>query len=174
MGMALIFLAVVVLLATGAAAWAVARHQAALAPVSEEVVELAPGTRTRLEALRREAKFRPQDFPPPGYPGPDWPEDAPILEAAANDFIEAVLAKPDGPLAARDVSEMMRRPIGRTRWLATGDRDRTADYLIEVWYILGFRGSTGRFAHGAGYLVPPGYAEPLPPGWTAPDRPRLH
>lgn len=56
--------------------------------------------------------------------------------------------------------------------LATEDRDRTGDYLLEVWYILGFKGATGRFATGVAYSRLSGYSEPLPPGWTAPDQPR--
>jgi hypothetical protein len=34
--------------------------------------------------------------------------------------------------------------------LATEDRDRTQGYMLEVWYILGFKGPTGRFAYGSG------------------------
>ncbi len=56
--------------------------------------------------------------------------------------------------------------------LETEDRDRTGGYMLEIWYLLGFKGATGRFAYGSYYTKPPGYAEPLPPGWTAPDNPR--
>jgi len=56
--------------------------------------------------------------------------------------------------------------------LETEDRDRTQDYLLEIWYILGFKGATGRFAYGSAFVPPKGYGEPLPPGWTSPDHPR--
>jgi len=56
--------------------------------------------------------------------------------------------------------------------LMTEDRDRTQDYMLEVWYILGFKGATGHFAYGSAYPKPDGYGEPLPRGWTAPDKPR--
>jgi len=58
------------------------------------------------------------------------------------------------------------------RLLETEDRDRTAGYMLEVWWLLGFKGATGRFAHGSAYPVPAGHGEPLPPGWTASDKPR--
>jgi hypothetical protein len=56
--------------------------------------------------------------------------------------------------------------------LETEDRDRAQGYLLEIWYIVGFKGATGRFAYGSAYQKPEGYGEPLPPGWTAPDHPR--
>ncbi|HYC74857.1 hypothetical protein [Brevundimonas sp.] len=141
--------------------------------VSDEVVQLTPATRARLEALRAEAKFAPHDFPPLGYVGPDTPEDAPVLNATVNDFIDSVLAEADGPISAHSVSAKMQPSLDRLDPLATEDRERAAGYLIEVWYVLGFEEPTGHFAHGSGYPVPEGYGEPLPPGWTAPDRPRL-
>lgn len=170
----LIALGIGLLLSAGAGACVDSRDAAGVAPADEEIVQLTSATRARLGALRAEAKFGPHDFPPLGYTGPDRPEDAPALNAAVNDFIDGLLAEPDGPISAREVASRMGPAMDRVRWLATADRDRTAGYLIEVWYILGFRGATGRFAHGDGYPVPLGYAEPLPPGWTAPDRPRLH
>ena len=56
--------------------------------------------------------------------------------------------------------------------LETEDRDRAQGYMLEIWYILGFKGATGLFAYGAAYSKPVGYGEPLPPGWTGPDKPR--
>jgi hypothetical protein len=56
--------------------------------------------------------------------------------------------------------------------LETEDRDRAYGYMLEVWYILGFKGPTGHFDSGSAYSKPPGYSEPLPPGWLAPDKPR--
>jgi hypothetical protein len=44
--------------------------------------------------------------------------------------------------------------------------------MLEIWYILGFKGATGRFAYGSAYRNPDGYGEPLPPGWLTPDKPR--
>lgn len=173
MRIALIVLASIVLLAAGGATWLVMRWNAAFPQASDEVVQLTPAIRGRLEALRAESKFGPHDFPPLGYVGPDTPEDAPVLNAAVNDFIDSVLAEADGPISAPRVSAKMKPPLDRLRLLATEDRERAAGYLIEVWYILGFKGPTGRFAHGSGYPVPPGYGEPLPPGWTAPDQPRV-
>ena len=57
-------------------------------------------------------------------------------------------------------------------WLATEYRDRTAEYMVEIRYILGFKLATGRFAYGSAHRNPDGYGEPLPPGWSAPDKPR--
>ena len=56
--------------------------------------------------------------------------------------------------------------------LETKDRDRTQGYMLEIWYILGFKGPTGHFGYGSAYRKPDGYGEPLPPGWLAPDMPR--
>ncbi len=172
MRIALIVLASIVLIAAGGATWAVMQWSAVFPKTSDEVVQLTPAIRARLEALRAEAKFGPHDFPPLGYIGPDTPEDAPVLNAAVNGFIDSVLAEADGPISAQSVSAKMKASIDRLRLFATDDRERATGYLIEVWYILGFKGPTGRFAHGSGYPVPSGYGEPLPPGWTAPDRPR--
>ncbi len=44
--------------------------------------------------------------------------------------------------------------------------------MLEIWYILGFKGATGLFAYGSAYPKSVGYGEPLPPGWAAPDKPR--
>ncbi len=60
----------------------------------------------------------------------------------------------------------------RVNLLETEDRDRTGDYMIEIWYLLGFKGATGRFAYGASFKRPAGYGEPLPPGWKSPTEPR--
>ena len=61
----------------------------------------------------------------------------------------------------------------RVNLLETEDRDRTAGYMIEIWYILGFKGATGQFAYGSAFPVPHGYAESLPPGWKSPTELRL-
>jgi len=70
------------------------------------------------------------------------------------------------------VSGLIGKQMNTVRLLETEDRERTAGYMLEVWCLLGFKGATGRFAHGSGYPRPAGYGEPLPPGWTAPDKPR--
>jgi hypothetical protein len=140
--------------------------------VSTEVVQLTHEKRSLLANLRKETKFRAHRLTPGGYTGAETPEDAARATDAVNGVIDAVLAQPDGPVAARTVSRLIGKATRQTFWLATRDRERTAEYLLEVWYILGFRLATGQFAHGAAYPVPAGYSEPLPPGWTAPDQPR--
>lgn len=140
--------------------------------VSIEVVQLTPEKRSLLERLRKETKFEAHRLSPRGYTGAETPEEGARATAAVNGMIDAVLAQPDGPVAARTVSRLIGKAMRQVSWLATEDRDRTIEYLLEVWYILGFRLATGQFAHGAAYPIPAGYSEPLPPGWTAPDQPR--
>jgi hypothetical protein len=139
---------------------------------SSEVVQLTPEKRHRLEALRAEHKFQPNDYPPLGYAGMATPEDERTGTEAVNVAIDKILAVPDGPLSASDVSAQIGEAARKVDYLETEDRDRTSGYLIEIWYILGFKGSTGRFAYGAGFPLPPGYGEPLPPGWKSPTEPR--
>lgn len=91
---------------------------------------------------------------------------------AVNGVIDAVLAQPDGPVQARDISRLIGKALSRVFWLATEDRDRTGGYLIEVWYILGFKGATGQFVSGTAYSIADGYSEPLPLGWTTANQPR--
>jgi hypothetical protein len=107
-----------------------------------------------------------------GYTGAETTEDRVRATGAVDDVIDTVLAQPDGSVHARDVSRLIGKGMKQVFWLATEDRDRTAGYLVEVWYILGFKGPTGQFVSGSGYFRAEGYSEPLPPGWTAPDRPR--
>ena len=139
---------------------------------SNEVVQLTPEKRALLERLRQESKFGAHHLPPLGYTGAETPEDRARATDAVNCVIDAVLAQPDGPLAGRTVSRLIGKAMRHVSWLATADRDRTVEYLLEIWYILGFKLATGQFAHGAAYPSPAGYVEPLPPGWTAPDQPR--
>jgi len=139
---------------------------------SNEVVQFTPEKRAFLENLRKEAKFQAHRLSPHGYTGAETPEDGARATNAVNGVIDAVLAQPDGPLAARTLSSLIGKAMRQVFWLATEDRDRTAEYLLEIWYILGFKLATGQFAHGAAYPRPAGYSEPLPPGWTAPDQPR--
>jgi len=62
--------------------------------------------------------------------------------------------------------------MGEVDLLATEDRERTQEYMVEIWYSLGFKDATGVYAYGGAFRTPDGYGEPLPPGWTAPDEPR--
>ncbi|WP_298162544.1 hypothetical protein [Brevundimonas sp.] len=172
MRIALIALAVLTLLLLAGGGWVYIRWISMLPSTSTEVVTLTPDRRARLIALRTEPKFRPEDVPPLYYTGAETPGDEATLNAAVNDLIDAVLARPDGPLPARDVADLIGAAGRRVSGTMTEDRDRAHGYMIEVWYILGFRGATGRFAYGDGFPVPPGYAEPLPPGWLSPDQPR--
>lgn len=139
---------------------------------SNEVVQLTPEKRATLRRLRAEDKFQPHHFPPMGYTGAETPEDRMKATDAVDSVIDAVLARPDGPVQAREVSRLIGKGMDRLSLLATEDRDRAGGYLIEVWYILGFKGATGQFVSGASYPRADGYSEPLPPGWTAPDQPR--
>lgn len=139
---------------------------------SNEVVQLTPEKRAVLERLRKETKFQPHSFPPLGYTGAETPEDRARATEAVNGVIDAVLAQPDGPVQAPAVARLIGKAMRRVFWLATEDRDRTGGYLLEVWYILGFKGATGQFVPRAPNSKTGGYSEPLPPGWTAADQPR--
>ena len=139
---------------------------------SQEVVEFTPEKRALLIRLRSEHKFQPHEYPPLGYTGAENAEDEATASAAVNGIIDALLVRNDGPIEARSVSELIGRSMSKVNRLATEDRDRTGGYMIEIWYILGFRGSTGRFSYGSYFTKPSGYGEPLPPGWTSPTQPR--
>lgn len=155
-----------------AAAFALVRYRQAFPGSSSEIVQLTPEKRAAIGRLRAEVKFRPHDFPPLGYTGVATPEDGAIATAAVDEMLDGVLAKPDGPLEAKAVIPLVGTAVRKVAWLETEDRDRTADYVIEVWYLLGFKGATGRFSHGAAFPRPQGYVEPLPPGWKSPTEPR--
>ena len=137
-----------------------------------EVVEFTPEKRAHLQRLRAEDKFQPHQYPPLGYTGAETPQDRQKATAAVNTVIDAVLAQSDGPIAGSTVSALIGKAMRDVNMLATEDRDRTGDYMLEIWYFLGFKGPTGRFAYGPAFPKPDGYGEPLPPGWSAPDKPR--
>jgi hypothetical protein len=141
-------------------------------PPSAEVVQLTPEKRVHLQRLRAEIKFQSNDYPPLGYAGAETPQDQARATAAVNAVIEAVLAQSDRPIHARSISTLFGKAMREVETLATEDRDRTQGYMLEIWYILGFKGATGRFAYGSAYRNPDGYGEPLPPGWLTPDKPR--
>jgi hypothetical protein len=162
-------LAVCVLVFAGFVYW---KYSQLFPEPSNEVVQLTPEKRAVLQLLRKEAKFGPHRFPPLGYTGAETPEDRARAIEAVDGVIDAVLAHPNGPVHARTVSGLIGKGMSRVFSLATEDRERTGEYLVEVWYILGFRGATGQFASGAPSSRHGAYSEPLPPGWTAPDQPR--
>ena len=139
---------------------------------SAEVVQLTPEKRAVLGRLRGEAKFGSNEFPPMGYSGAPTREARTLATAAVDDAIDSVLAHADGPIDAKAVSAIIGKAMHRVDALDTEDRDRAAGYMIEVWYLLGFKGATGRFAYGAAFPVPSGYSEPLPQGWKSPTEPR--
>lgn len=140
---------------------------------SHETVMLDPEKRSTLRRLREEGKFEPNDYPPLGYTGIATLEDGTTARSAVNKVIDAVLSQRDGPLSSTTVSDLIGREMKRVSLLETEDRERTCDYMIEIWYLLGFRGATGRFSYGAAYQIPKGYGEPLPPGWKSPQEPRV-
>lgn len=155
-----------------AAAVAFIRYRQAFPAPSSEVVQLTAEKRAAISRLRAEAKFGPHDFPPLGYTGAPTLHDRAIATAAVDEMLDGVLAKPDGPLEAKAVIELVGIAMRKVDRLETEDRDRAADYMVEAWYLLGFKGATGRFAYGAAYPRPPGHLEPLPPGWKSPTEPR--
>jgi hypothetical protein len=139
---------------------------------SNEIVQLDDQKRAMLTRLRHEEKFEPNEYPPLGYTGVATPEEGVVARAAVNNVLDAILSRKNGPVSASTVSNLIGRGMRRVNLLETEDRDRTAGYMIEIWYILGFKGSTGRFAYGSAFQKPKGYGEPLPPGWKSPTEPR--
>jgi len=124
---------------------------------SDEVVQLTPEKRVLLQRLNAETKFQPNDYPPLGYTGPETPEDQARATAAVNGVIDAVLIHSDGPIDAKAVVVLIGKGMREVGTLATEDRDRTRGYMLEIWYILGFKGPTGLFAYGSAYPKPDGY-----------------
>lgn len=135
-------------------------------------MQLNAEKRHALVSLRDEKKFEPHDYPPLGYTGIATPEEGIVARAAVNDVIGSILSRDNGPITATMVSDLIGRGMRRVDQLETEDRDLTAGYMIEIWYLLGFRGATGRFAYSAAFRRPEGYEEPLPPGWKSPTEPR--
>ena len=139
---------------------------------STEVVQLSDQAVQRLKLLRSETKFLPNDFPPLGYTGAESGADTVTASAAVNWVIDTILARSDQPVRAASIAQLFSTAMKEVDLLATEDRDRTQGYLLEIWYIAGFKGATGRFAYGAAFPKPLGYGEPLPPGWKSPTEPR--
>jgi len=139
---------------------------------SAEVTDLTPAKRLLLTELRAERKFQPHDYPPFGYTGAETLADETNGTRAVDGVIDGILARSNGPLPARAVSDLIGEGMRKVTFLATEDRDRAREYMLEIWYLLGFKDATGRFAYGSAYKAPPGYGEPLPPGWASPTQPR--
>lgn len=163
---------IAVALTAAAAATAVVWYRPAFPPASSELIQVTPEKRAALNHLRAEPKFGPHNFPPLGYTGAATPRDKDVATAAVDDMIDPVLAHRNGAVAAKDVTRLIAKAMRRVDLLDTEDRDRAGDYMLEVWFILGFKGATGQFAHGSAFPRWPGYAEPLPPGWKSPTEPR--
>lgn len=157
---------------TAAGASACWTYSRAPTVASTEVVQFDSEKRDRLIQLRSEQKYEPHVYPPLGYTGIATPEEGIVARAAVNDVLDAVLSRTAGPISATEVTALIRRAMKRVDTLETEDRERTAEYMIEVWYLLGFRGATGQFAYGSAFQPPTGYGEPLPPGWKSPSEPR--
>jgi Domain of unknown function (DUF4844) len=157
--------------AGGATAWV--RYSRLFPKTSSEIVQLDAQKREILSRLRNEEKFGPDDYPPLGYTGIATPEEGVVARSAVNDLLDVILSRENGPVRANTVSDLIRRGMKRVDQLETEDRDRTSDYMIEIWYILGFKGATGQFAYGSAFPKPPGYGEPLPRGWKSPTERRL-
>lgn len=154
------------------AGFGVWRYRKLFPPVSNEVVLLTSAKRDALAKLRDEKKFQPNGYPPLGYTGMATPEDEATANSAVEGVIDGILAGHDDHLSAKYVSNLIGTGMHSVDLLETEDRERTQGYMLEIWYLAGFKGATGRFAYGAYFKPPPGYAEPLPPGWTSPDHPR--
>lgn len=140
-------------------------------PLYEETAMLDDGVRARLQALRDEDKFWADETIDPPYPGPKGPKNRATLSGWVNGVIDDILAEDDGPLEASDVAGRIGLAIGAASKRPHADQTRLHGYLIEIWWILGYRSATGYFP--ASEDAPEGWSEPLPPGWAAPDRPRL-
>ena len=166
-----LFLVAMVLFALVAAVWW--KYSSIFPKRSQETVQLDAKKQQALINLKDEKMFEPHNYPPLGYTGVATPDDGAIARATVNDVIGSILLRGDGPIAAPTVSGLIRRGMKRVNQLETEDRDRTADYMIEVWYLLEFKGSTGEFAYGSAFRARKGYGERLPPEWKSPTEPRM-
>src|SRR5258708_6615536 len=99
---------------------------------STEITQLTADKRFALQRLRAEHKFQPHNFPPLSYTGAETPEDEATGTRAVHSVIDAILANPDGPLPAKAVSDLIGRGMRDVKLLATEDRDRTQNYMLEI------------------------------------------
>ena len=155
---------VLVAFAAGGAIWRWWKPKAE--PLYEETAVLGPEVRARLEALRAEDKFHAEG----DYPGPKGPKNRATLSGWVDGVIDDILNEPDGPLEASDVAGRLGLAIGAASKRPHADQDRLHGYLIEIWWILGYRSATGYFPTDG---APEGWGERLPPGWASPEQPRL-
>jgi len=107
-----------------------------------------------------------------GYTGTESDQERSIATGAVDTVLLEIISSGTNTIRTATISALIAEAMRAVRALPTEDRDRTAGYLLEIWYIVGFRGATGRFAFGKAYPFPEGYGEPLPPGWTSPTTPR--
>ncbi len=164
-----IFATVVLLaFAAGGAVWRMWKPKAE--PLYEETARLDADLRARLQALRDEDKFHADATIDPPYAGPKGPKNRASLSAFVDGVIDDILNEPDGPLDASDVAGRLGIAIGAASKRPAADVARLHGYLIEIWYILGYRSSTGYFPPSD--TAPEGWSEALPPGWASPDSPR--
>ncbi|CAL1692870.1 hypothetical protein MMB232_03053 [Brevundimonas subvibrioides] len=151
------------LVAIGGMAWRLIKPKPA--PLYEETAMLSPDIRGRLQALRVEAKFAPGG----DYPGPKGPKTRARLSAVIDDLLDDILSEPDGPIEASDLAGRLGLAVAAVSKRTEADARRAHGYMLEIWWIFGFRSAAGYFKPEDGAGVVDGWAEPLPPGWTSPD-----
>ena len=110
-------------------------------PLYEERVMLDAALRERLRALRDEDKFWAEE----GYAGPKGPKNRATLSGWVNEVIDDILAEDDGPLEASDVAGRIGLAVGVASKRPAADQARLHGYLVEIWWILGYRSATGYF-----------------------------
>lgn len=151
------------LVAVGGMAWRLVKPKPV--PLYEETARLSPDIRGRLQALRVEAKFAPEG----DYPGPKGPKTRARLSAVIDDLLDDILSEPDGPIEASDLAGRLGLAVAAVSKRTEADARRAHGYMLEIWWIFGFRSAAGYFTPEDGAGVVDGWAEPLPPGWTSPD-----
>ena len=162
------FIAMIVLglVAIGGAAWRLIKPKHA--PLYEETAMLSPETRARLTALRVEAKFAPEG----DYPGPKGPKTRARLSTVIDGLLDDILVEPDGPIEASELAGRLGLAVAEVARANAADARRAHGYMLEIWWMFGFRSASGYFTAEDGAGAVEGWADPLPPGWTGPDHPR--
>lgn len=159
------FIAMVVLgaFAIGGAVWRTLNPKTT--PLYEETAQLSPDVRVQLSALRAEAKFAADA----DYPGPKGPKTRAKLSAVIDELLDDILAEPDGPVEASDLAGRLGLAVAALSKRTEIDARRAHGYMLEVWWIFGFRSAAGYFTVEDGAGAVEGWAEPLPPGWNGPE-----